>query len=151
MFTDSRRESSEPKVTDDTVFQFCWVWKKVFFNWSGWSLPRLETHWLASRLSGPAAHWSDQIVFDKRFNHPSVMELPLILHATSVMCRSTLSPWAEQNTDNHSQPNSVWLSVSMSYPFFPSSMVWASRAGYPPIGFRPENVYPGLWFDHGRG
>jgi hypothetical protein len=31
---------------------------------------------------------------------------------------STLSPWTEQNTDSHSQPNSVRLSVSMFVPYY---------------------------------
>ncbi len=34
------------------------------------------------------------------------------------MYSSTLSPWTEQNTDSHSQPNSVRLSVSMSVPYY---------------------------------
>ncbi len=42
----------------------------------------------------------------------------LLCGFTSVMYSSTLSPWTEQNTDSHSQPNSVWLSVSMSVPYY---------------------------------
>jgi hypothetical protein len=34
------------------------------------------------------------------------------------MYSSTLSPWTEQNTDSHSQPNTVRLSVSMSVPYY---------------------------------
>ncbi len=43
MFTDSRQESSEPKVRDEIPF-LLGNKKKGFFNWFEWTLPFHATH-----------------------------------------------------------------------------------------------------------
>ncbi len=63
---------------------------------------------------------------ETNFSRPICHEIAFVA-ATSVMYSSTLSPWTEQNTDSHSLPNSVWLSVSMSVPYIPFSMVLTCR------------------------
>ncbi len=83
--------------------------------------------WLATCLSGAAAHWSVQTLFDKSsFNHPSVVESPLIgCHICNVMSQaSTLSLWTEQNTVSHSQSNCLYPCL-IPFNSFIHDGVWA--------------------------
>ncbi len=76
------------------------------------------------------AHWSDQNLFDK--NQKPLLTIHLSrnclwdCHLWNVL--SKLSPWTERNTDSHSQPNSVWLSVSMTVPYYLIITIKKSRA-----------------------
>jgi hypothetical protein len=50
---------------------------------------------------------------------------------TSLKYSNTLPQYTEQNTDSHSQPNSVRLSVSMSVPYYLLySMDWSQKPVY---------------------
>ncbi len=43
---------------------------KIVLNWFEWNLPPHAIHWLVTRWSGAAAHWSDQNLLDKSgFDH----------------------------------------------------------------------------------
>ncbi len=97
MFTDSRQESSEPKLRDEIPFRL--GDKKVFFNWFEWTLPPHATHWLASCFIGLT-----KISLTKTsFNYPSIKELPLRL--PPLKCNQALS----HRTQNKIQTVTVYL------------------------------------------
>jgi hypothetical protein len=50
----------------ETTFHYCWEVKSSFkLVWMESTSPPPATHWLATRLRGAAAHWSDQNLFEK--------------------------------------------------------------------------------------
>jgi hypothetical protein len=117
MFTESRQEIPEPKVREEISFHL--GGKISFFkNWFEWTLP---PH--ANSLTSFSFKWRClslvclKSLLQNQFYPPICHGISSAAFA-SVMYSSTLSPWREQKTDSHSQPNSVWLSVSMSVPYY---------------------------------
>ncbi len=104
-------------------FNFCCGGKKVFFllvlmdfTSSCCSLNSFSFKWRCCSWVLLKSLWQKPVLTTHlSWNH--------LWSITSVMYSSTLSPWTEQNTDSHIQPNSVWLSVSMSVPYYLLSSV----------------------------
>ncbi len=72
------------------------------------------------------SHWLE--IWSNHF-YPSMGPNGVSVAMDSGIYSSTLSPWIEQNTDSHSQPNSVRLSVSMSVPYY-FFIPWDRLAGW---------------------
>jgi hypothetical protein len=152
-----KADGKAQSLKSEMIFQFCWGVKKVFSNWLlVWMVSTSPCNSLIScSLVWPKSLWQKPVLI----THHRHGIASYSLHATSVICRSTLSPWAEQNTDSHSQPN-LCVTVCIHVLSFLSFIHGLSIKCRLPANWHkhvttlhegPEKVYPGLWFDHGRG